>query len=169
VSGFRNELAYSASNTTSILNKYLFSKNILRMIFAFDCHVCGKRLHVNLVKQSSREVFKWLVDRAWHGARVLERAAKFSNAISVCREVRAITFAKGFRTVGGEPIRAMLSVRNAAPLATGAVSTAPFCPESKPLWMIGRSDARPDEVPHSRRACGQACCVVPVVDVSESS
>ena len=113
-----------------------------RRAWAFDCQVCGARLLPMLVKQNSETGSKKLVDRARHGAGVLERAAKSSSAIDLRRAMRAVTFAKGLKSVRGDPAFALQSPRTDVRLfCLAAIAAAQSRPLVKAaMFSIGIDD-----------------------------
>lgn len=101
-----------------------------RQAWAFDCQVCGTQLLPIFAKKNGEAVSKKLVDRARHGAGVLERAAKSNSAIDLRRAMRAVTFAKGLKANRGDPVFALQSPRSDVRLfCLAAIAAA----QSRPL------------------------------------
>ena len=113
-----------------------------RRAWAFDCEVCGSRLLPILAKQNAEPVPKKLVGRARRGAGLFERAAKPNCEIDLRRAMWAVTFAKGLKSVRGDPAFALQSPRPDVRLfclaALAAAQSRP--PVKAAMFSIGMGD-----------------------------
>lgn len=101
-----------------------------RRAWAFDCQVCGARLLPKLDRQKGEMIPGKLVDRARHGAGVLERAAMTDSERQLRRAMRAVTFAMGRKALRGDPAFALQRLRpNVRLFYLAAIATA----QSRPL------------------------------------
>ncbi len=101
-----------------------------RRAWAFDCQICGARLLPKADRQNGAAVSEKLVDRARHGAGVLEPIAMSGNVRQLRRSMRAVTFAMGLKALRGDPFFALQSPRpNVRLFCLAAISAA----QSRPL------------------------------------
>jgi hypothetical protein len=78
-----------------------------RRAWAFDCQMCGARLLPKADRRNSAAVSEKLIERARHGAGVLERVAMSGSARQLRRAMRAVTFAMGLKALRGDPFFAL--------------------------------------------------------------
>jgi hypothetical protein len=82
-----------------------------RRVWAFDCQICGARLLPKADRRNVTAAPEKLVDRARHGAGVLERVAMSGSARQQRRAMRAVTFAMALKGLLGDPFFALQSPR----------------------------------------------------------
>lgn len=78
-----------------------------RKVWAFDCQICGARLLPKADRQNGAAGSEKLIERARHGAGVLERVAMSGSARQLRRSMRAVTFAMGLKALRGDPYFAL--------------------------------------------------------------
>lgn len=101
-----------------------------RRVWAFDCQICGTRLLPKAGRRSVTAAPEPLVDRARHGAGVLECGTISGSARQLRRAMRAVTFAMGLKALHGDPFFALQSPRrNIRLFCLAAIAVA----QSRPL------------------------------------
>jgi hypothetical protein len=101
-----------------------------RRAWAFDCQMCGARLLPKADRRNSAAVSEKLIERARHGAGVLERVVMSGSARQLRRAMRAVTFAMGLNALRGDPFfalqRPQLNIRLFCLAAIAAAQSRPL-------------------------------------------
>lgn len=82
-----------------------------RQAWAFDCQICGTRLHSILIKHDGNRISEKLLRRARRGAGMLEYAVRSNCTIRLRRALRAVTFAKALKSVRADAAFALQNPR----------------------------------------------------------
>ena len=82
-----------------------------RQAWAFDCQICGMRLHSILIKPDGNRISEKLLRRARRGAGLLENAVRSNCTNRLRRAMRAVTFAKALKSVRADAAFALQSPR----------------------------------------------------------
>lgn len=82
-----------------------------RQVWAFDCQICGTRLHSILIKHDGNRIPEKLLRRARRGAGLLESAVRSNSITRLRRAMRAVTFAKALKSVRADAAFALQSPR----------------------------------------------------------